>query len=66
MSSAPNTGPPNDGYTRMPKWVKWTLITLLVLAVLGIFAALVVGGDHGPGRHTSAPSLPPTVAPASP
>lgn len=60
MSSPRNTDPagPNN-YTTMPRWVKWTLIAIVALIVLAIFTALVIGGDHGPGRHFSAPT--PTV-----
>ena len=56
MSSPLNTDPPpGGGYTTMPKWVKWSLIAVVALVVLAIFAALVLGGDHGPGRHASTP-----------
>ena len=38
-------------YTGMPGWVKWLVITAVVLGVV-LLVALLVGGDHGPGRHT--------------
>ena len=61
MSTAPDADPTpdrpaGDGYTGLPAWVKWTLIAILAVIVLLVLAQLVVGGDHGPGRHVSAPS----------
>jgi hypothetical protein len=39
--------------TGMPRWVKVFLIVAVALAVLAVVAMLVVGGEHGPGRHQS-------------
>jgi hypothetical protein len=36
----------------MPRWVKVSGIIAIVLVVLFILV-LLVGGGHGPGRHTS-------------
>jgi hypothetical protein len=56
MTSAPNTDPPpSNGYTSMPRWVTWSLIAAVALVVLVLFVVLIVGGQHGPGRHASAP-----------
>ena len=56
MSTAPNTNESaGDGYTGMPRWVKWTLLAVLALVVILVLMRLVVGGDHGPGRHMSVP-----------
>ena len=59
MSNAPHepTGPHGStdtgpDYTGMPGWVKWLVIVAVVLGVV-LLVALLVGGDHGPGRHTS-------------
>jgi hypothetical protein len=35
----------------MPRWVKLMGIALVVLVVAMVVAMLVLGGDHGPGRH---------------
>lgn len=37
--------------TGLPRWVKVFLIVAVALALLAVGAALVTGGDHGPGRH---------------
>ena len=34
-----------------PAWVKWLGIGVAVAVVLLVVVMLVVGGDHGPGRH---------------
>ena len=44
-----------DGEAGMPRWVKLFLLVGLVVLVV-VVALLVVGGDHGPGRHASLPS----------
>lgn len=57
MSTAPNTNQPSDdSYTGMPKWVKWTLLAVLALVVILVVLRFVVGGNHGPGNHMSAPT----------
>ena len=60
------TSPPSDrnnaGYDPargpapgMPSWVKVFLLVSAAIVVLGVVVMLLVGGDHGPGRHQSAP-----------
>jgi hypothetical protein len=52
------TNPPRDPdnevgselTTGTPRWVKAVAIIALVLIVL-VVVMLLVGGDHGPGRH---------------
>ena len=57
LSTAPNTNPSvGDGYTGMPKWVRWTLIAVLAVVVILVVLRFVVGGNHGPGNHMSAPT----------
>ncbi len=49
---------------RTPRWVKVFGIVGLVLVLL-VVAALLIGGKHGPGRHTGGvgdPSSGPSVA----
>lgn len=46
LSSAPQELPPG-----MPAWVKYLLLGLVTLVVLVVVVMLLVGGDHGPGRH---------------
>jgi hypothetical protein len=36
---------------KTPSWVKYLLLGLLVVVVLVVLAMLLVGGEHGPGRH---------------
>jgi hypothetical protein len=35
-----------------PRWVKVTAVVVLALALL-VVVALLVGGEHGPARHSS-------------
>ena len=54
----PNRGHPGNSQegsstTGMPRWVKVFLIVAVALAVLAVVVMLVVGGEHGPGRHQS-------------
>ena len=35
----------------MPAWVKYLLLAVLAVIGLVLLVMLVVGGDHGPGRH---------------
>ena len=46
----------NDAYTAMPKWVKWFLAAVVAVVAVVVAVLLVAGGDHGPGRHMSAPA----------
>lgn len=41
----------DDAPPGMPSWVKYLLLGLLAVVVIAVLAMLVVGGDHGPGRH---------------
>jgi hypothetical protein len=41
--------------TGVPRWVKVFLLVTAAIVVLGVMVMLLVGGDHGPGRHQSAP-----------
>lgn len=42
--------PPRPG---APRWVK-VFAVIAVVAVVMVVVMLLAGGDHGPGRHTSA------------
>lgn len=42
----------------MPQWVKYLLLGVAAVVVIAILAMLVVGGNHGPGRHGGSPSAP--------
>lgn len=37
----------------MPRWVKAFGIVVAILVVLVIAMLLIVGGEHGPGRHAA-------------
>jgi hypothetical protein len=66
MSSTPEPNPAqptDDGYAGMPKWVKWTLLAILAVIVILVLVRFVVGGEHGPGRHMSAPATTATQLP---
>lgn len=58
----PTSGSRSDGappLTGMPRWVKGLLIAGLVAALLIGAAMLLLGGEHGPGRHLS--TMPPNI-----
>ena len=56
-----------DEVSGVPRWVKISLLVALVVAVLGVVVMLLVGGEHGPGRHSSAaPAVSGAVQPSSP
>jgi hypothetical protein len=57
--SGSKVAPPLTG---MPRWVKGLLITALVVALLIAAAMLLLGGEHGPGRHMS--TMPPSYVSA--
>jgi len=45
--------------TGTPRWVKvFGIIALIVVLLLAIVLLTGVGGDHGPGRHTSLAGVP--------
>jgi hypothetical protein len=48
-----DNGQDGSSTTGMPRWVKVFLIVAVALAVLAVVVMLVVGGEHGPGRHQS-------------
>ncbi len=37
----------------MPRWVKVFLLAVLVAGIVIVIVMLMVGGEHGPGRHTA-------------
>ena len=41
-----------------PRWVKVFVMVALALVVLAVVAMLIVGGNHGPGRHQSTVGVP--------
>jgi hypothetical protein len=51
----------------VPRWVKTLGIVLAVLLLLALLVMLASGGQHGPGRHRSAPigQIGPAVASVS-
>lgn len=42
----------------VPRWVKVFLAASAALLLLMVALMLVIGGQHGPGRHASAPVAP--------
>ena len=36
----------------MPRWVKWFLVGAAVVVGVGLLVMVLVGGEHGPGRHS--------------
>jgi hypothetical protein len=45
------TEPDREATTGTPRWVKVVgIIAVILLLVLGII--MLIGGEHGPGRHT--------------
>lgn len=47
--------PSPDQPPGLPRWVKISGIVVVVLLVV-LVVAMLSGGNHGPGRHMSAPS----------
>jgi hypothetical protein len=41
----------------LPRWIKVSAIVLAIVVLATIAALLIVGGEHGPGRHQSGSSL---------
>jgi hypothetical protein len=39
-------------YPGTPRWVKVFGIIVIVVVLLGVVIMFLVGGEHGPGRHT--------------
>lgn len=52
----------DDVPPKMPSWVRYLLLGLLAAVVLAVLTMLVVGGDHGPGRHGGPHSAPAAMA----
>ncbi|HMT33196.1 hypothetical protein [Gordonia pseudamarae] len=52
MTDPTPTSPPH----RTPRWVKVVAVVVGVLIVLVVAVMLLSGGNHGPGRHLSAPA----------
>ena len=38
----------------VPTWVKVSVVAVAVVALVVALVLLLAGGEHGPGRHTSA------------
>jgi hypothetical protein len=36
----------------LPRWVKWFLIVTAAIVGVGLLLMVLLGGEHGPGRHT--------------
>ena len=47
----PSTPEPGSVDTGMPAWVRYLLIGVAVAAAVVVIAMVLLGGDHGPGRH---------------
>ena len=45
-----------EGPPGLPRWVWVSLIAVGLLLVV-LLVAMLVGGNHGPGRHMGAPAL---------
>lgn len=41
----------------LPRWVRWFLIVVAVVVVAAVVVMVLVGGQHGPGRHGSVGSV---------
>jgi hypothetical protein len=52
----PGYDPAQSPAPGLPRWLKVFLLVATVMVVLGVVVMLLVGGDHGPGRHQSAPA----------
>lgn len=53
---SPNSSSVDEAPPGMPSWVKYLLLGLLAAIVIAVLAMLVVGGNHGPGRHVGSHS----------
>ena len=43
---------PENGPPPLPRWVKVAVLVMAVL-LLAVLAATLIGGNHGPGRHSN-------------
>lgn len=54
-------GPEQDGaapvQASLPRWVKRFLIVAAVVVALGVLVMVLIGGEHGPARHSSLGSV---------
>jgi hypothetical protein len=41
----------------IPRWVKVFVVVAATVLLLMVLAMLITGGQHGPSRHQSAPSI---------
>jgi hypothetical protein len=60
-----DTGVGAESTTDTPRWVKVSGIIVLVL-VLVVVIMLLIGGNHGPGRHTLSGDAGAPAPPSSP
>ena len=49
-----SAGAGSDQPPGVPNWVKISAIVVAIL-VVAVIVAMLLGGNHGPGRHMSAP-----------
>lgn len=47
-TSSSHAGPDGPG---MPRWVKMLALAVAVVLVLMLLLMMILGGEHGPGRH---------------
>jgi hypothetical protein len=52
-------------YPGTPRWVKVLGITVIVVVLLAVAMMFLVGGEHGPGRHTQSGDTGGQVSPTS-
>ena len=50
-----DAGASSDQPPGVPTWVKISAIVVAILVVV-VVVAMLMGGNHGPGRHMSAPT----------
>jgi hypothetical protein len=47
---------------RMPTWVRGLIVVCLVAVIALVAVMILIGGDHGPGRHQAARGTDPRIA----
>lgn len=52
MHDEPPARPGEEQPPPAPPWVKALGVALVLLALLAVLALVLIGGEHGPGRHT--------------
>jgi hypothetical protein len=56
-----NSAESDHGPAGAPRWVKiFGIIALIVALLVAIMLLTGIGGDHGPGRHTSSADIHPS------